>query len=326
MVRHGIKSIAAQAGVSPATVSLSLKDDPRVADKTKAKIKALVDKLGYIPNNFGRALQGNKSLLIGFLAPSINNSYFHEILQGSGEFASEKNYGLLMAIPSGGAEEEIRQLRIFQEKCVDGILVSGCYPDTRKRLLHINEYGIPVIFISTPLAGKSMFPVVKNDDLQTGIIAAEYMISLGHKRLAYCFSDMMNERYQSSLEYCMQNGLSGYKRIETESELKELLDKADRPTGIIAYSDEHAIKVMDIAAEKGLKVPEDLSVIGVDDSLFASLTAYSLTTIAPQKKNIGRCAVEMLIDLIAGKKRESLYLKPELIIRNSTAPVSVKIS
>jgi LacI family transcriptional regulator, galactose operon repressor len=321
MVKHGIKSIAARAGVSPATVSLSLKDDPRVAEKTKAKVKALVKELGYIPNNFGRALQANKSSLIGFLSPCVNRSYLDEILQGCGEFASEKDYGLLVAIPSGGDEEEIRQLKIFQGKRVDGIIVSGCHPATIKMLLDINEHGTPVIFSSGNSAIKNMFPVVKNDDLKTGVIAAEYLISLGHERLAYCFSGIMNERYQSSLECCMQNGLSGYRRLKTESELEELLKSNDRPTGIIAYSDNDAVRVIEIAAKAGLKIPEDLSVIGVDDSPIASLPAYNLTTIAPQKKNIGRYAVEMLLDRIAGKKRESLFLEPELIIRKTTRAV-----
>jgi LacI family transcriptional regulator, galactose operon repressor len=320
MVKHGIKSIAALAGVSPATVSLTLKDDPRVADKTKAKVRALVEELGYIPNNFGRALQANKSSLIGLISPSVNRSYFNEILQGSGERASERDYGLLVAIPSVGHEEEIKQLRIFQGKRVDGIIVSGCHSDTMKMLLDINEHGTPVVF-TMPLAGNSIFPVIKNDDVRTGVIAAEYMISLGHKRLAYCFSGM-RERYQSSLECCMQNGLTGYRRIETEAELAELLKKDSRPTGIIAYSDEEAVKIIEIAAQAGLKIPDDLSVIGVDDSPVASLPAYKLTTIAPQKKNIGRYAVEVVLDLIEGRKRESLYLEPELIIRNTTLAVN----
>jgi len=321
MVKHGIKSIAARAGVSPATVSLSLKDDPRVADKTKAKIKALVKELGYIPNNFGRALQANKSLLIGFISPYVNKSYLEDILQGCGEFASEKDYGLLVAIPSWGYEEELKQLRVFQGKRVDGIVVSSCHPDTLNMLLRINAQGTPVVFCAPGLNMASALPIVKNDDIKTGIMAAEYLISLGHKKLAYCFSNMMNERYQGSLECCMKHGLTGYQRVETESELFDLLKKNNRPTGIIAYCDQHAVQVIDIATQVGLKVPEDLSVIGVDDLLIAALPAYRLTTIAPQKKNIGRFAVEMVIDLIADKKRESLYLKPELIVRNSTGSV-----
>lgn len=319
MVKHGIKSIATQAGVSPATVSLALKDDPRVADKTKAKIKALVKELGYIPNNFGRALQANKSSLIGFMSPCVNRSYFDEILQGAGEFASGKDYGLLVAIPTKAHEEEVKQLNIFLGKRVDGIVVSGCHPDTLKTLLKIHEEGTPVVFCSG-MTAESVLPVVKNDDIKTGTMAAEYLISLGHQHLAFCFSDMKSERYQGSLEYCMQNGIASYLRTETTSEFAELLQKDNRPTGIIAFSDENAVQVIDIASQAGLRVPEDLSVIGVDDSLIASLPAYNLTSIAPQKKNIGRLAVEMVLDLIAGKKQQSLYLEPELVIRKSTAP------
>jgi DNA-binding LacI/PurR family transcriptional regulator len=260
MVKHGIKSIAARLGVSPATVSLSLKGDPRVADKTKARVKALVEELGYIPNNFGRALQANKSSLIGFISPYVNRSYFDEILQGSGEFASKQDYGMLVSIPSGGWEEEKKQLRLFLGKRIDGIIVSGCHPETLQMLLDINAQGTPVVLCAPKASAENILPVVRNDDLKTGTMAAEYLISLGHKKLAYCFSDMMNQRYQSSLECCMKHGLTGYQRIESELKLADLLNSDDRPTAIIAFCDQDAVRIMDIAAQAGLKVPEDLSV------------------------------------------------------------------
>jgi LacI family transcriptional regulator, galactose operon repressor len=319
MVKHGVKSIAQLAGVSPATVSLALNGDPRVADKTRERVKTLADELGYIPNSFGRALQSNKSNLVGFLLSEVNNSYFSEIFQGAGERATEHNYAILVAITHHRHQQETEQLNAFLGKQVEGIIIDTYNPATMDDFFAYKRHNVPTVFLSA-VPDNSSFIVVKNDDWQTGIIAVEHLISLGHKRLAFCFSSILSqERHQSTLECCRQNNISGCQAVITAEELQHVLRSPNRPTAIIAYSDEHAVQVMHIAMELGLSVPEDLSIIGVDDSNAARLPAYNLTTIAPQKQNIGRTAISTILDLIAGKTVQSTYLKPELIIRNTTA-------
>jgi DNA-binding LacI/PurR family transcriptional regulator len=320
MVRHGVKSIAKIAGVSPATVSLALNKDPRVAEKTRKKIKALADELNYIPNNFGRALQSSKSGLIGFLLPEINRSYFSEIFQGAGEVATEHNYAILATITHYRRMYETTQLNVYLEKQVDGIIIEKYHPDSMDKFFASKRYNIPVVVLSSEFNTHS-FTVVQNDDRETGIIAAKYLLALGHRRLAFCFGKELGHiRYQSSREECMKHDIADYQMIMTADDLRRILSSPERPTVIIAYSDDNAIEVIHIAEELGLRIPQDLSVIGVDDSDAAKLPAYKLTTIAPQKKNIGRTAMSTIFDLIAGKSVKSTYLKPELIIRNTTAP------
>jgi LacI family transcriptional regulator len=319
MVKHGVKSIAQLAGVSPATVSLALNGDSRVADKTRQRVKILADELGYIPNSFGRALQSSKSNLIGFLLSEVNNSYFSEIFQGAGETATEHNYAILAAITHQRHQNETAQLNAFLSKQVEGIIIDTYNHATMDNFFADKRHNIPTVFLSA-LPNNSSFIVVKNDDWQTGIIAVEHLISLGHQQIAFCFSSVLSqERYQSTFECCRRNNISDCLEITTTEELQHILQSPSRPTAIIAYSDEHAIQVMHIAMELGLSVPKDLSIIGVDDSSMAKLPAYNLTTIAPQKQNIGRTAISTILDLIASKTVHSTYLKPELIIRKTTA-------
>ncbi len=249
----------------------------------------------------------------------VNHSYFSEIFQGAGEAAAEHNYALLAAITHHRHQQETDQLNAFMGKQVEGIIIDQYHPATMYNFFTDKRHNVPTVFLSA-VPDNSSFIVVKNDDRQTGIIAVEHLISLGHKRLAFCFSSVLSqERYQSSLECCRQNNIDDYQAITTAEELQYVLRSPNRPTAIITYSDNHAVQVMHIAMEIGLSVPEDLSIIGVDDSNAARLPAYNLTTIAPQKQNIGYTATSTIFDLIAGKAVQSTYLKPELIIRNTTA-------
>ncbi len=318
-----IKSIAKKAGVSYATVSLALNDDPRVAEKTRDKVKKLAIKLNYVPNNFGRALQSNKSDLVGCLLQNFTGSFFSEIFNGVGQAATANNYGLLSAICSGEKEKNYEQLKIFREKRVDGIVVLGGYGNFLNELLEFEKAGIPVIFASSEYEC-STIPTVVTDNAKGGKLAAEHFIQLGHKRIAYAFAKKNGSglnRYNGSKDALLSNGMLAPIPCADKEELCKLLKSTTRPTGIIAYSDEEAITIMHLAKGMGLRIPKDLSVIGFDDSPLASLPEFNLTTIAQAKMDIGRIAMEMLLDRINGKEVKSIILEPELIVRGSSVKI-----
>lgn len=319
-----IKDIARYAGVSPATVSLSLKDDSRVAEKTREKVKKISKKFNYVPNNIGRALQSNKTSLAGYLISTVTSSYFNELLQGAGNAAAENNYGLLVGITSASLQFEKEQLQLFYEKRVDGIIASGYNRNVGGRLSELNKMGIPVVICSGLSADKDI-PYILVDNVKGGLMAAEHLIELGHETIAYGFSKNVNcGRYQGCCKATSEKGISKPILFADEKGLIKLLKSKNRPTGIVAYSDAQAIRIKHIVESAGLSIPENISLIGFDDIWTISLPEYNFSSIAIPKMEIGRQAMEMLLDRINGKKVESRLIAPELIVRGSTCELNRK--
>lgn len=315
-----IKSLAEQAGVSYATVSLALNNDPRVAEKTKLKIQKLAKQLNYVPNNFGRALQSNKSRLVGYLIPDVTGSFLVDILQGIGSAATRHNYGLLVAIAD--TEEKMReQLELFREKRADGIIASY----SLEKLEKFEKNGIPIVLASSESTRK-IFPFVITDNFEGGKIAAEHLISLGHRKVLYAFApegkdSSRYDRFQGAKSALKSHKMPDILVASSEEELFQIFMGKKRPTAAICYSDCEAVRVQAVAKKAGLKVPQDLSITGFDDSRTASLPEYDFTTVAQAKTTIGKMAFEMLLKRINGEKVESIRLKPELIVRTSTAKI-----
>ncbi|MCK5845180.1 MAG: LacI family DNA-binding transcriptional regulator [Victivallales bacterium] len=318
-MRHSLKSVAKLAGVSTATVSLSLRGDSRVADKTRERVVTLAAELDYVPNNLGRALQAARSSLVGFLIPTMSHSYFNEILEGCGAYASERDYGVLVAMPSGELSEHSKALRMFQEKRVDGVILATHHPESFPEIQRMRSRGMPVVFASSG-PGSEIAPLVKNDDMMTGRIAAEHLLNQNHSNIAYCYAaNSGHERFSGALDACLDAGAI-CRRFESENELLAAFDGPNPPTAVIAYSDDMAIGVVEALRGMGLAVPEDVSIVGVDDSPVASLPAYDLTSVAPRKREIGRLALELVFKELAGDATKSHLLSPDLIIRSSTGP------
>jgi len=321
-----IKSLAEKAGVSYATVSLALNNDPRVAEKTKLKIQKLAKQLNYVPNNFGRALQSNKSRLVGYLIPNITGSFLVDILQGIGSAATRENYGLLVAI----ADTETKmceQLELFREKRVDGIIASCLSEKLIKKFAEFEKNAIPTVLASCENSAKNAPPIIITDNLEGGRIAAEHLISYGHRRILYAYSSSDKDfsgcdREKGMKKALKEHGIPELPPIFSEEDLFKILSEKERPTGIVCYSDYVAVTVQAVAKKAGLKVPQDLSITGFDDSRTASLPEYNLTTVAQAKTKIGEMSFEMLLKRIHGEKVESIRLKPELVIRTSTAKLN----
>ncbi|OGV35302.1 MAG: hypothetical protein A2020_06165 [Lentisphaerae bacterium GWF2_45_14] len=319
-----IKSLAEMAGVSYATVSLALNDDPRVAEKTKNKIQKLAKELNYVPNNFGRALQSNKSRLVGYLIPNITGSFLVDILQGIGSAATRRNYGLLVAIADIDSKME-EQIELFREKRVDGIIASCSSDNLMKRLSELGRNGIPTVLASSENAKKS-FPLVLTDNVEGGRIAAEHLIGYGHRKILYAFSSDTKDsskydRLQGVRKALRAHHMPDAMTVSSTEELFRVLSGRERPTGIVCYSDYEAAIVQSVARKAGLRVPQDVSITGFDDSRTASLPEYNLTTVAQAKTQIGEIAFEMLLRRINGEQVESVRLKPEIVIRGSTTRI-----
>lgn len=312
-----IKDVAKKANVSTATVSLSLKDDPRIAKTTKEKVVKIAKQMNYLPSNLGRALQSSKSHLIGYILSDVSSSFFNEIVQGIGEIATDRGYGLLVGITDGLQEHEARLLRLFNGKSIDGLIVSHWHPKSVKSLLEMNKGKTPIVVCSNISFDKTI-PAVVTDNHLGGKLAIEHLVGLGHKRITYCFSDETQSRYNGCVEAAKQKKIESPRLCATEKELISLLKSNKRPTAVVAFSDIDAIRVKHVAERTGLSIPQDLSITGFDNIWLASLQEFSLTTIKQSQREIGRLAMELLLKRMNGENVKSRLVTPELIIRKST--------
>ncbi len=322
-MKMGIKTLAQHAKVSIATVSLALKDDPRVALKTRTRIQQLARKYNYIPSNLGRALQARKSNLIGYLVSDITASFRNDLLQGIGEITAQAGYGLVTGITDGTPKTEAEHLRLFREKGVDGIVLSSCRPESHATVREIVQSGTPVIACSLP-AFDAAVPAVVIDDEQGGYCAARHVITMGHTRIVYCFTanDRSRLRLSGCLRACREAGIPEARVIANEQLMLQALRGDTAPTAAIAYSDFDALRIKHAVEKEGGTVPGSISVVGFDDLWFAGLPEFSFTTIAQPKKEIGRIAAGLLLNMIDGKMVHSRTLSPELVVRSSTRPLT----
>jgi DNA-binding LacI/PurR family transcriptional regulator len=310
-----IKELAKKLNISPATVSLALNDDARVAGKTREKIKRLAEKLDYVPNNFGRGLQSRRSRLVGYLCGSTTGSFFDLIIQGVGVTAAQNNYGLLTAITQSSQELEA-QINIFLEKGVEGIITSYNYSNMKTYLPKIEKHKIPVVFCTSQDTAE--YPHVLTDNTLGGRLAAQHLLALGHTEIACCGKDQ--HRLHGNLEAMKEAGVFNPPIFQKAQELPELM-KNHPFTAVIAYSDAQAIRIKHTLEAKGIRVPEDVSLVGFDDMWFAALEEFSFTTVSQPKMQIGQESMLTLLDILKGGTHESKLLKPELIFRKSSIPL-----
>ncbi len=315
-----IKQMAEKAGVSIGTISRALKNDPKVALATREKIHALADKLDYVPNHVGRALQSSKSFLIGYLISNLTYSFYNEIVQGIGSAANKAGYGVLMGITDDDPGKEIEQLKFFREKAVDGIIVSNFLPGTIPYLEKIRTQGTPLVICDFKTFNASV-PTVMVDEKKASAMLVNHLVDLGHEKLGFCFhvNDNSLERYEYCRELIREKGLPDPVLYKDMAVLLEGFENNDFPSGIICYSDLHAIEVKHAAEGFDLRISKDISITGFDDIALASWPEFSITTIAQPKAQLGVYAAEMLFDMINGQNNmKSKILQPELILRKST--------
>lgn len=314
-----IKELAEYLNVSIGTVSRALNDDPKIAAATREKVKNLAQKLEYVPSNLGRGLQAKKSFLLGYLVSNMKDSFYNEILQGIAHEAHQQGYGLLLGLTEENARSEQEQLHLFQEKSVDGIIVSNYSRETIPYLLRLKEKKVPLVICDFD-SFDAQVPVIVIDEIKAMEMLAEYLISLGHKKMGFYYHLNENslKRYQIISEYLHRKNLPKPILFSGNLHFREVMSQTDRPTAIIGYSDLFAVEAIHTLKELKITVPDQASVTGFDDLLYARWPEYDLTTIYQPKTRIGELAASLLIDIINGKTvAMPSFIEPQLIVRQS---------
>jgi len=324
-----IKDIARAAGVSHSTVSRALRDSPLVKEETKARIRRLAEELGYSPSAIARGLVTRRTGTIGLVITTISDPFASEIVRGIEETALDRGYSVILCNSNTDPQRELAAVQMLREKRVDAIIV-GASRMGELYMPYLKSLHIPIVLAHCEHSGTYAFSVT-TDDLQGGAAATEYLISLGHRRIAYITGPATalssQRRQEGYLRALAAHNLPteanlitpGTGRAEGGQEgARRLLSLSPLPTAIFCYNDMTAIGALAEIKRHGLRVPEDISLVGFDDILFAAYVDPPLTTMRQQRYTMGKLALNMALDLIEGHKPvRSVVLPAQLVIRDS---------
>lgn len=327
-----IKDIAKEADVSITTVSRVLNDKPDVSLDTRRKIEQVIERLGYNPNTIARGLVTKRTYTIGLIIPDISNPFFPEVAHGIESKARELGYSVVFYNTDNDKKAEKQAIEVLKGKRVDGIILSLSLENNQELHKLAQEY-FPVVELDRKVPDSS-FPTVTIDNEEAAFEATEHLINLGHTRLAHITGDLGTQtgldRLSGFKKALNKYGLKIEKEYITEGNysreagyvgMKNLLKLRKVPTGVFAGNDLMAIGAYQAVFEKGLRIPEDISIIGVDDIEVASIVRPGLTTMRFPKHELGQKAAEILIREIEGQdmdKQGDIILKTTLVLRGST--------
>lgn len=326
-----IYDIAKAAGVSIATVSKVINSTGRISAETRERINEIMQELDYHPSVVASALTGKSTFTIGLLIPDLANPLYAEIARSAEDRGRELGFNLVMCSTDNNPRRESDYISFLKQKRVDGIIISTGVSH-EEGLKNLAEQKVPVALVTRDIASLDA-DSVKVDDFLGGYQAVSHLVGLGHRHIAIITEDLKlpacEERVRGCLYALQEAGIDREKPsvVECTSSVEEgkqrvleLLQSSDSPTAIFASNDLLAIGAVQAAKELRLTIPWDLSVVGFDNTLLAGIVDPPLTTISQPIAQMGRQAMNLIIQEIRGEKqsKHKIVLKPELIVRQST--------
>lgn len=333
-----IKTIADKLGVSYATVSRALNDHPDVNDDTKQKVIEKANEMGYQPNAIARGLVNKETKTIGLVIPDITNPFFPQVARGVEEAAATADYNIFLCNTNWNADREEHYVNALMQKQIDGLIMTPSSEEL-SYLSKLLSPGLETVFISSFIPLNNFTSIIV-DNVKGTEKAMDYLINKGHTNIAFVGAG--EERFAN------QERLKGYKNSLRKHDIKirdknitsvkysydrrsgynlmnQIIDsfsKKNLPTAVICYNDLLALGIIQALQERNFKIPEDMAVIGFDDISFSSLPEVQLTTISQPKYEMGKIALETLVEKVktgTNKKFEKkIVLSPELKIRATT--------
>ncbi|PHM58584.1 DNA-binding transcriptional regulator CytR [Xenorhabdus sp. KK7.4] len=326
-----MKDVAKVAGVSTATVSRTLMNPDKVSAHTRQKVENAVLEVGYYPHNLAKNLRRNESRAILVIVPNICDPFFNEIIRGIEEAAAQHGYLVLIGDCKHQQQQEHAFINLLITKRIDGMILLGSnIPfDVSKE----EQKNMPPMVMANEFAPELELPTVHIDNLTSAFNATHHLQALGHKRIAcitgpesmplcqYRLQGYIQALRRASLPIRDEYIIRGDFTHESGAELAEkLLTLANPPSAIFCHSDVMAIGAMWQAKKMGLKLPEDLSIIGFDNISTAQYSDPPLTTVAQPCYEIGHNSMLLLLEQLQGRmvSKGSRLLDAELLIRGST--------
>lgn len=334
-----IKTVARIAGVSTAAVSKALNGRADIGEETRSRILRICDEVGYTPNQAARTLVNRESSMVGLLIPDISTPIYPEIFKGLDAEAKRRGLNLFLCDTNRKTDFEKGYVRTLMEHRARGIIVAPVSNEVG-HIFDLVRNSMPVVFIGGKV-NDGMDNYVATDNKLGSRLAIDHLVSLGHRDIA-----MICDNYGTKTK---QDRIAGYEAAMADHglacrviaagtghpegmeygyrSLRALVDSGNLPSAVYTSSDMVALGVMKAALETEIRIPADLSLVGYDDIMFASLPTIMMTTVAQPRYEIGVQAMELLCRAIqdrgSGRKHRSTVL-PRLVVRSTTATAAAR--
>jgi LacI family transcriptional regulator len=326
-----MRDVAQEAGVSIKTVSRVVNEQGEIRDETRERVLAAIDQLGYRPSKVARALVTSRTDTIGLLIGDIQNPYFSEVARGVLDFAQEQEYDVFLCNTDGAPKTEMRAIYSLIDHNIDGAII---YPSWKNKdwIPKFARLSCPLVLVNSKTEPKLGVSLVRTEFRKGANLAVKYLIEKGHQQIGMIVGEVnpiekINRvcGYREALE---SNGLQfredwvilGTPEMEHgAAATKELLSKYPEVTAIFCYNDLLAMGAVQSCKEMGLKVPEDIAIIGFDNIRFSALIHPALTTIHVDKYEIGKRSASLLMRMLREPDQDYpvQYVDTELVIRES---------
>lgn len=329
-----MKDIARLAQVSTSTVSHVINGSRFVSDEIREKVMRIVAELNYTPSAVARSLKVRETKTIGLLVTATNNPFFAEVMAGVEQYCQQHQYNLIIATTGGDAKRLQQNLQTLMHKQVDGLLLM-C-GDSRFQADIELTISLPLVVMDWWFTELNADKILENSALG-GYLATKALIDAGHRKIGIITGNLKKS--------VAQNRLQGYKNALSEAKIalnphwiveshfdfeggvlgiQSLLTQSSRPTAVFCCSDTIAVGAYQAIQQQGLRIPQDLSIMGYDDIELASYLSPPLSTICQPKAELGKLAVEALLQRIKNPNENyrTLVLEPTCILRGSISTPS----
>jgi len=332
-----LRDISEVTGFSVNTVSRALNDRSEISKETKAKIQDVAKKLGYRPNRLAQGLRKQRSDVLGVVVTDIGNPFWGTVVKSIEQASREAGYRIILLDTDENLELELEAAQTLISQRVDGALICPTQQGT-ECMCELERNGVPFVLVGRRFSDSDCSYVIPNDE-QAGYLAAEHLLQLGHRRIglvnAPSHISSAQERFHGFVTAHADAGVEvsdslisfgALSSAEGHEVMARMLAESLDFTAVVAFSDFVAFGVLQAAAEHGLRVPSDLSVVGIDDTEFSSWLPSPLTTVRSPKRTLGAASVRAIVSLLDSDGANPTpmiheVLDMELIARATTAPL-----
>lgn len=329
-----VKDVAAAAGVSLGTVSNVLNRPDRVSAATRARVQAAMTDLGFVRNESARQLRAGTSRTLAYVMLDASNPFFTDVAQGIESAADDAELSLVLCNSGNGAAREEAHLALLQQQRVQGVLVTPVDPES-PLLEDVRRRGTPLVIVDRTRDDQSFCSVAVDDQLG-GRLAVEHLVDRGHTRVAFIGGPLhlgqVRDRLEGARRAWADAGMPDDDLVVLATEALDVregrsagqrlagLPSSRRPTAAFCANDLLALGLLQQAIGSGVRVPEQLAIVGYDDIVFAAAAAVPLTSVRQPRQELGRTAAELVLDEAtdAAHQHRQVLFTPELVARAST--------